>query len=66
MRVGLPYEKVMQLLKKEAYQAFADYVMAKVAAVLPEEYRVFYFEHEKFTGKLDQPDMEVCDEEDTR
>jgi len=70
MRVGLPYnlpyEKVTQLPKKEAYQALADYVMAKVAAVLPEEYRGYYFEYDKFIEKLDLSDMEVCNEENTR
>lgn len=59
MRVGLPYnlpyEKVLQFSKKEAYQVLADYVMAKVAAVLSEDYHGFYCEYDRFTQLLDLP-----------
>ena len=56
MEIGLPYhlpyERVAHLPKKQAYQALSDYVLAKVAAMLPEEYRGYYCEYECFIKKL--------------
>ena len=70
MKIGLPYnlpfDNVSHLPKKQAYQALSDYVMAKVTALLPEEYHGFYFEHERFIKKLEETDMEISYEKDAR
>ena len=70
MKIGppyhLPYDRVAHLPKKQAYQALSDYVLAKVAAMLPEEYRGYYYEYECFIKKLDETDMEISNEKDAR
>ena len=60
----LPFDRVTHLPRKQAYQALADYVMAKVAAVLPADYRGFYSDYEKFIKKLDLLNMESDNEND--
>ncbi len=51
MHIGAPFELPpigdLPLARKDAYQQNADYVLARVAALLPVEYRGYYLDYER-------------------